>query len=227
MAKKKKICPACNKEIDELAIECPECEKQLEILCWEIEKESGEKVLFFGKTVEESIREHLLSGKLKLSNHCRQYIKILKRMEEGKEYYGLKKEMKWKTIRAYANSVFSLQVLYSPVKACGKRTAFITWAVIGIVAAIGWNIAALLSFGANPIVAILWSMILLLLTPTVIGLAIGSFVVSKFYSLPPFGMAFRTLFAIVIGVLIGAAVGWTVGYLIGVSIGAVKKKILV
>ncbi|MCK4816898.1 hypothetical protein KA005_14100 [bacterium] len=227
MAKKTKACPACGKQIDESAKECPECKKQLEILHWEIEQEFGEKVVFLEPNAEESVREQLISGKLKLNNRCRQFINTLQRVEDGKDHYETKQEMEWKTLRDYANSVFSLQVLYNPVQAYGKRVAFITWVIVGAITAIGWNTNILLAAGANPIVAVILSIVLLALLPTVVGLAIASIVVGGIYALPPLGMAIRSLIALLIGALVGGAIGWTLGYLIGVLIGTIKKKVLV
>lgn len=222
----KKTCPSCKKQIDENATKCPQCKKELEILFWEIEPEPGNKVLYSGEGAEATIREQLLSGKLKLSDRCRQYINMLERVENGNEHYGLKREMDWKTLRDYANAVFSLQVLYNPVSAYGKRVAQVTWVVIGSIVAIGWNMDILLAAGASPLGAFVISAILLLLTPTVIGLGIASFVVGNIYRFPPLGMAIRTFIAIIIGGLIGGIVGWTVGYLIGVLIGLTKRKML-
>lgn len=222
----KKTCPSCKKEINANAKKCPECQKDLEILYWDIELESGDKALYPGEGAEPSIREQLVSGKLKLSNRCRQYINVLEGVEDGQEHYGLKKEMEWKTLRNYADGVFSLQALYNPFKAYGKRVAKITWAVIGAIVAIGWNMDILLTAGANPLIALVISVVLLLLTPTVVGLGIASFVVGSTYRFPPFSMAFRTLIAIIIAGLIGGAVGWTLGYLIGALVGFTKKKML-
>lgn len=226
MAKKEKTCPACDKKIDDSAKECPECKKKLEILHWEVEADSGEKIVFSEPNTEDSIREQLISGKFKLINRCRQFTTVLQRVTGENDHYETKDEKEWKTLKDYANSSFSLQVLYNPVQAYGKRVAFIATATIGIITAIGWDTQMLLDAGANPIIAVILSILLLVLTPTVIGLAIGSYVVGRIYSLPPFGMAFRTFFAMVIGAIIGAAVGWTIGYLIGVIIGLTKKKVL-
>lgn len=226
MAKKEKPCPACYKKIDESATECPECKKKLEILHWELEQDSGEKMVFSEPNAEDSIREQLISGKLKLINRCRQFTTALQRVVEEKDHYETKDEKDWKALKDYANSSFSLQVLYNPVQAYGKRVALIATVTIGIITAIGWDTQMLLTVGANPVIAVILSILLLVLTPTVIGLAIGSYVVGRIYGLPPFGMAFQTFFAIVIGAIIGAAAGWTIGYLIGVIIGLTKKKVL-
>jgi uncharacterized membrane protein YccC len=213
MAKKKKTCPACMKKIDESAKECPECKKSLEILHWEVEKESGEKVVCSGPNAKDTIRDQLISGELNLINRCRQFTTVLQSIQDEKDHYEIKKEKDWKTLRDYANTSFSLQVLYNPVQAYGKRAAIITAATIGIITAIAWDTEMLLATGANPFLAVILSILLLTLTPTVIGLAIASYVVGGIYRLPPFGMAFRTFFSIIIGALVGAAVGWTIGYL--------------
>ncbi|MBU1163244.1 MAG: hypothetical protein KKA75_03740 [Proteobacteria bacterium] len=227
MAKKEKECPACKKNIDESAKECPECKKRLEILNWEIQQDSGESIVFSEPDAEEAIRERLISGELKLINRCRHFTTALQRVTDENDHYENKEEKEWKTLKDYANSSFPLQVLYNPVQAYGKRVAMITGVTILIITAIAWDTEMLIAAGANPVIAVILSVLLLALTPTVIGLAITSYVVGRIYSLPPFGMAFRTLFAVVIGVLAGGAVGWTVGYLIGVIIGLTKKKVLV
>jgi len=226
MAKKTKACPACKKDIAEDATTCPLCGKQLEILHWEIEQESGEKILIIDPNAADLIREQLLSGKLKLSNRCRQYIKALMKVEEGKDEYGIKKEMEWKTLKDYANSVFSLQVLYNPAGAYGKQTAGYAVYGIGAITAIGWNASALLANGAGIIATIFWSIVLLFTNLTVIGVFIVSFIISKIYDLPPFAMAFRSYIALLIGGIVGLVGGWPIGYLIGVFIGLSKKKVL-
>jgi hypothetical protein len=198
----------------------------LEILHWEIEQESGEKALYFGEEAEKALREQLISGKLKLSNRCRQYVNVLERIEEGKEQSGLKQEKEWKTLRDYADGMFSLQKLYNPAKADGKRVARITWMVVGGIVAIGWNMQVLLTAGAPPFIAFVWSVVLLLLIPTVIGFVFGSVVVGGIHGLRPFRVAFGTLGAVLIGALVGGIVGWTFGYLIGIIIGLTKKRVL-
>jgi hypothetical protein len=222
----KRICPACKKEIKETATRCPECQKQLEILCWEIEQESGQMVLYSGEGAEASIREDLISGKLRLLNRCRQHVKVLERVEQGEEQYGLKKEMEWKTLRDYTDNVSSLQGLYNPVKAYGREVAMTTWKIAGIIIAVGWNTDALLAAGSNPLVAIVISSVLLLLTPTGIGLGIGSVVIGNIYHIPPLGIVIRNFVAIILGILVGGAVGWTLGYVIGALIGLTKEKVL-
>lgn len=226
MAKKTKECPACQKQISDDAKECPECKKTLEILHWEIELGSGEKLLFFEPTAEETIREHLVDRKLNLSNRCRQFIKSLARVEAGQDHYETTKELEWKTLRDYADKVFSLQVLYNPVQAYGKLAARITWIASGIIVAIVWNTEMLLANDAGIVGAILWSIVLLLTSPTIIGVGIVSFIVSRVYDLPPFAMAFRTFIGILVGAIAGAVIGWTAGYLIGVFIGLSKGKFL-
>ena len=222
----KKTCPACNKQIPEAATECPQCKKQLETLCWEIERESNERVSFSGPGGVESLREKLISGELKLRDRCRQYTKVLERVEASEEHFGVKKEKEWKTLRDYANAEFSLQVLYAPVQACAKRGAMITGIVVGLLVAIAWNTSGLLAVGANPAAAVVLAIGMLLLFPTVIGLIIGSLVVSAIYRIPATGMGFRTLIAAILGLLVGLAVGWTVGYAIGALCGLRVKKVL-
>ncbi len=222
----KKRCPACERKVNEAATECPHCKKQLEVVWWEVQGGSGERLLFSGKGSIETIREQLISRQLQLSNRCRQYIEKLDRVVEGQDLYSLKKEMEWRSLRDYANKVFDLQKLYNPVEAYGKRSARITWAVVGAITAIAWNTSGLLMYGASPVVAVLLSILLLLLTPTIIGLIIGSVVISSIYNIPATGMGFRTVFAVLIGLAVGGAAGWTVGYLIGVFIGLGKKKVI-
>jgi hypothetical protein len=226
MAKKKKLCPACQKEINESAKKCPKCNKKLEILNWEIEWDSGQKLQLSGPDAENSIRDQLISGQLKLENRCRQFVTSLQSVKDEKEYYEVKQEKDWKTLRDYANDIFSLQVLYDPQRAYGKKFALITTAIIGIITAIAWDSDLLLTVGANPIMAIICSVLLIALSPTVIGLFIASAIVGRIYHLSPFGLAVRTFVALFIGVVIGLVVGWTIGYLIGVVIGKTKKKVL-
>jgi hypothetical protein len=221
-----KTCPACKKQIDEKATQCPECKKQLEILYWEIEQTTGEKVLYQDGEAKTSIRDQLLSGQMKLTDRCRQYLHALKSVEDGIDNYSVKNDLGWKTLRDYADKVFDLQVLYNPAMAYGKSTAQTTWVIVGFLVAIGWNADILIAAGANLIVAIVFSLVLLLLTPTVLGLGIASFILAGMYQLPAMGMAIRTFFAILIGALVGAAVGWTFGFAIGALIGLTKKKAL-
>lgn len=98
--------------------------------------------------------------------------------------------------------------------------------VVGGIVAIGWNMQVLLTAGAPPFIAFVWSVVLLLLIPTVIGFVIGSVVVGGIHGLRPFRVAFGTLGAVLIGALVGGIVGWTFGYLIGIIIGLTKKRVL-
>lgn len=226
MTEKTKPCPACNKQIDKSSKVCPECKKILRVLYWELEQASGKKTTYPESVAEAEIRERLISGDLTLSDRCRQYTDVLLGVTDGKDDYQSRNIEDWKTLKDFAGSCFSLQVLYDPVPAYGKRVAFITAITVGIIVAIGWNTSALLAVDANPIVAVILSALLLALTPTIIGLAIASFITGAIYDIPAMGMVWRTVFAIVIGGISGAVIGWTLGYLIGCIIGLTKKKVL-
>lgn len=222
----KKTCPSCQKEIDADAKKCPECQTELEILYWEIETESGEKVLHSGEQSVRSIREELISGKLKLSNRSRQYIEILQRVEDGKRDYGLKEEMEWKILRDYADQEFQLQVLYRPVPAYGKRVAQITAVIFGVIVAIGWTMDILLAAGINPLIALVISIALLGFTPTVVGLGIIAFGVGVAYDITFFSLIVRPPLALIAGLIVAIVVGLPIGFMIGVLIGLTRKKVL-
>jgi hypothetical protein len=221
-----KICPSCNTAINPTEKKCPNCKKALELTYWEIELDTGEKTLYVGDEAEANIREHLVSGKLKLVNRCRQYTTALEKVVDGNDQYINKTELEWKSLRDYTDRVFALQVLYDPIKAYGKQAAQTTWIIIGVIVAVGWNADPFLATGANLIVAIIISIVLLLLTPTVIGLIIAAYIAAAIFGLPATGIAFRSFISILIGMLAGGAVGWTIGNLIGVIIGSTKKKAL-
>lgn len=221
-----KSCPSCKKEIDEKLVKCPHCQKQLEIQYWEIEQDNGEKILLTSENAESTIRNNLLTTKLRLTNRARQYTDMLKSIEDGKDQYVTKQDKGWKTLRDYADQVYSLQALYNPIMADGKKMAQNVFTIVGVITAIGWNTIPLVNAGANIVLAILISGVLLILTPTVVGMAIGSFVVGNMYGFPPFGMAVRTVVAIIVGLIVGGIVGWTLGFGIGALIGLTKKKVL-
>jgi hypothetical protein len=225
MAQKLIACPDCKQQVAEDAASCSSCGKHLKVLSWEIESASGEKLHLTEPDAVPSIRDQLIAGKLTLSDHCRQFIKALERVEADQDVYGIKKEREWKTLRDYASKSFELQVLYDPINAYDKQTAQIVTVIVGAIMAVGWNTEALLGYDANPIIAVLLSIFLLLTTPTVVGLLIASFIVSLIYDLPAFAMAFRSLAAIFVGGLAGLVVGWPVGYLIGMFIGLSKAKV--
>jgi hypothetical protein len=92
--------------------------------------------------------------------------------------------------------------------------------IVGALVTILANTELLVSAGANPIVAFIIGSIILLLLPTVIGLAIGSYVVGLMYDLPGLAMAFRCLF----GGFLGAVAGLIIGYPLECFSGANKKK---
>lgn len=221
-----KICPSCRKAIDQKVKKCPNCQKQLEILYWEVEQHTGEKVLYSGEKAEVTIRENLIAGTLQLTYPCRQYVTLLKGVANGEDQYESLPDMGWKTLRDYADEVYALQVLYSPVMADGKRVAQQVWVLAGFVVAIAWNASPLLAIGVNPFVAILISIGLLILTPTIVGIAVGSVVVGGIYGFPPFGMAVRTGVAILVGAVVGGLISWTLGFAIGAIIGLTKKKMV-
>jgi RNA polymerase subunit RPABC4/transcription elongation factor Spt4 len=215
-------CPACHKIIKKSMNVCPECNTQLKVIFWEIENDFGKKILFDS---EDLIKKQLISGTLKLNNRSRKIEKILYKIEKGKKEYKILKEMKWKTLKDYANSVFSLQVLYNPIKAYEKRLGIIILLILAFITAICWNANILLSAGANLIVAILLSILLILLSPTIIGLCIASIIIGNFYNFPPLGLFIRTSIAIGIGAIVGGLFGFPIGYLIGYFIGKSKKVI--
>ena len=132
MATDTKTCPACKTKIDKKSDTCPSCGKQLEILYWEIEQASGEKMVLAGGEAEITIRDDLLAKKLTLSDPCRQIIKKLSRVVNGQDVYVIKEEKPLLKLKDYANSVFELQVLYNPASAYGKLVAKITgvWSVL-------------------------------------------------------------------------------------------------
>ena len=219
-------CPSCNAKINVTAQKCPNCKKILVITNWEIELDNGEKSLYFGEKAIVNIREHLVSGKIRLANRCRQYTSVLEKVIDGNDQYTTKAESEWKSLLDYADNVFTLQVLYDPVKAYGKQAAKTTWGIVGVIVAIAWYANLFLSVGANPLAAIVVSIILLLLTPTVIGLGIAAAIAAAMFNLSGVAIVIRSLISILIGVLAGGITGWTIGYLIGITIGSTKKKVI-
>lgn len=244
MAVAKRPCPACGKKVVAGTAECPHCGREVERVCWELET-GGERRFFAGKKGLAELGAALVSGSVQLGDRCRQRIEWLDSKEgrttsgggsadeserqnvdqaEGEngganQRFVVKEERAWQTLGAYADSEFELRRLYDPVGAWGKRSAFVTWGVVGVVVAVAWNTDGLLAYGAHPIVALLLGAGMLLLLPTVIGLIVGSLVVGSLYGVPGMGMGFRTLVAAFLGVAVGAVVGWTFGYLVGAVIG--------
>jgi hypothetical protein len=217
---KNKTCPACAQETKDSETKCPRCGEQLEILIWEIELGSGECVRHSNV---EKIREGLLSGKYQLSDKCRQYKDVLSQISEGQRQYDRIDETKWHTIRIFAENEFSLLVLYDPRKAYGQRVTGITGGLVGGLVAIGWVASGLVAAGANPLLAIVLSVILLLSTFTVIGLFIAGNLIGNAYAVPWLGLV---IVAFIVGIVAGIATGFTIGRWIGFQIGS-RKPIMI
>jgi|GEM_PF-1259894 len=85
---------------------------------------------------------------------------------------------------------------------------------IGALVMIGINMELLLSAGGGIIMSFLFGFVLILLTPTVIGLIIGAWFIGQIADLPTFALVLRTLTAVLVGSI--------VTLLITLPMGAVK-----
>ena len=192
-------------------------------ISWEIEKESGEIVLFSGTNAEESIRKQLLARDLKLSDRCRQHIKIL---SEGSMEVIRIEVKEWKTIRDYADDVFSLQVLYSPINAYMERYILIPIGaaiLIGIIVGIVYNTYMLVDVGVGLGEALVWSIILLFLGVTIAG---GFITIAVFNYFHPYISLGNIYLAAVSRALIVLVIVLILGYIIIFFTGLTKKKLL-
>jgi hypothetical protein len=215
-----KTCPSCNKEIKASTTVCPQCREQLEIVVWEIELASGDCL---HHSQVEAIREDLLSGKFQLSDRCRQYKDVLVQINDGQKQYDKIDETKWHTVKDFADREFLLLSLYDPRKAYGQRAQEITGVLVGSLVAVYWIASGLMAAGANPVLAIVLSVILLLSTFTVIGLFVAGHLIGNAYGIPLLGLV---IVAFIVGIVAGIATGFTVGRWIGLQIGSRKPKLI-
>lgn len=224
MAKKEK-CPSCGNAVNSGQVECPNCLADLIITRWEIEIIPKQILSFEGSTAIEEIKKKLLSGEIMLSDRSRRTTRVLERVTDNKEHYRITKEEPWKDLKQYADKVFEIQQLYDPASAIGKSYAMGFCLTVGILFTIGANTELLVQAGANIIIAIIIGAVALLVSPTLIGLAIVSVVAGMIYGLPLAALGLRCLLAMLVGLVLGFGVGWPVGYLIGSIVGGGKKVV--
>jgi hypothetical protein len=215
----KVACPFCKKEIDATKSKCPSCKKELEVLFWEIETESGNTETYKGEGAEKVIRKKLLSGELKLSDRCRQYVNRIVNIEAGEAIYELKKDKGWKSVKESANKVLTLQELYNPTMAHGKEAAKIAWAIVGLISAVAYLTYYYTGAGHSGFIALLFGIGTIIISATGVGLLILAFIGGM-------NMLIQILIAMIAGVAIGAVVGWTFGLIIGAIVGSRKEKLL-
>jgi len=121
-------------------------------MVWEIEMDSGEKILIDDAyKFENFVREKLISGELKLSNRFRNFHKAKRQQESPKE-------ADWKIIRNHTDKIFDLEILYNPIKArvkeYGMQAAMLTWKIAGAIIAVWWNAIPFFNLDVSPILAI-------------------------------------------------------------------------
>ncbi|MGD9161312.1 MAG: zinc ribbon domain-containing protein [Desulfobacteraceae bacterium] len=220
----KESCPNCGEKISITDETCKHCKKQLEVTVWHIKKKSGETFTYTHPQAIENIKEGLISGKLKLTFQCKQTTKRLIYVEGENDHWETE-EKKWETLRDYTDRYFPLQVLYNASTVYGRLGAIIGWIFGAIIITIWWNAGFLMQCGARILAAISLTVLLLLFTPTVIGLLIVAFIVSTIYDINnTVGVALRTLLSIGIGIIGGAIAGAIPCYILGYIFGLSKKK---
>jgi len=209
-----KTCPLCKKQIAAKSTKCPECKKELPEH-WEVKKLLGTTSFYFGNEIKfDNIRTQLISGTLKLSDKYRIYNNSLVDKKE------------WRTMREYTDGIDELKILYAPVQVCSRLGGLIGAMLVGPLIAIGWVTAFLLTFEVNIIIACILSILLIILTPTVIGFFLGAVVVGAIYSIPISEIGFSILAAALAGFLAAFIIGYPIGALFGALTGIMKKKII-
>lgn len=100
-------------------------------------------------------------------------------------------------------------------KAFDEKAAEITMWLVGSTVAVGWVGAGLIAVGANPVVAIILGIVLLVAFPTIIGGFVGVGLTASIFDIAPFGLVLRILVAYVLGAVIGNVASFIAGYSMG------------
>ncbi|MFZ5563157.1 MAG: hypothetical protein ACOZBW_03840 [Thermodesulfobacteriota bacterium] len=86
---------------------------------------------------------------------------------------------------------------------------------IGMLVMIGINMELLMSAGGGIIMSFVFSLALILLTPTVIGLVIAAWFIGLVADLPTFALVLRTLTAVLVGCVVVVALAYPLGLMKG------------
>ena len=216
----KKTCPNCKKSIAESAETCPKCNTQLIKKRWEVRLPDGE--VWETETAGE-VAAALLEGRISLDSETRHTVLELSGGVDGHRFQPTEKSEDWEPLQIVGRKEFAIRRLYEPVRTFAFHGGIILAGIAFLIGAVGWMADLLLMEGGSIGGSILWSVLLFVTMPTVIGLAVVGIIVHTMYRIQYLAIGFRLIVALAVGVGF-AAVGFGMGYVLGAIVGLIVGK---